>query len=127
MGDNSRTWKSLEMETLKSDFPDNAVLYTPSEDDAPTFDELREDGCMLIDDSTQRLAVYPGGGGNVILMEESFDSSVRHIVIDEAVVPSLIAALTKARTEAAEAWAEAEREIELHEAAEAEILAKRWR
>lgn len=95
-----------------TDFPDNPAAYTPSEDTAPNWDQLREGGCMLIDNSLQKLAVYPGGGGNVILMEEDFDSEVRHIVIDQTVVPALIAALTKAQAETAEAWAEVEKEIE---------------
>ncbi|WP_143694606.1 hypothetical protein [Variovorax sp. JS1663] len=103
-----------------SNLPDAA--FTPSEDTAPTFDELREGGCMLIDDSLQKLAVYPGGGGNVVLMEQNFDSEVHHIVIDQDKVPALITALTKAQAEAAEAWAEVEKEIEQYAAAESATM-----
>ena len=104
------------METM-TDFPDNPAAYTPSEDTAPSWDELREGGCLLIDDSLQKLAIYAGGGGCVVLMEQNFDSPVHHTVIDHDKVPALIAALTKAQGEAAEIWAEVEKEIAAAEAA----------
>lgn len=88
-------------------FPDAPAAYTPSEDEAPSFDEMRAGGCMIIDDSLQKLAVYPGGGGCVVLKEQHFDSPVHHVIVDEKFVPVLIAALTKAATESAEIEAQA--------------------
>lgn len=82
-------------------FPDTPAAYTPSEEEAPTWDQMREGGCMVIDDSLQQLAVYPGGGGCVVLMEEHC-SQLHFIVIDHGLVPALITALTKAEVEAVE-------------------------
>ncbi|PNG53199.1 MULTISPECIES: hypothetical protein [unclassified Variovorax] len=98
-----------------SNLPDAA--FTPSEDTAPSWEDMRQGGCMLIDDSLQKLAVYAGGGGSVVLMEEDCDSDLRFVVIEHDKVPALVAALTKAQAEAAEIWAEVEKEIEAYEAA----------
>ncbi|MBT2322545.1 hypothetical protein J7E62_09325 [Variovorax paradoxus] len=94
--------------------------WIDSEDTGPTWAEMRGSGCMLID-TMQKLAVYAGGSGAVILMEQSFDDAKPHyVVIDNDVVPKLIAALTKAQVESAEVFAaEMERmeaELAAHEA-----------
>ncbi|MDR6538849.1 hypothetical protein [Variovorax soli] len=109
------------METMNPGFPENPAAYTPGEYSAPSWDELREVGCVLIDDSLQQLAVYPGGGGNVVLMEQNCDSPVQFVVIDKDAVPALISALNKAQAEAAEAWAEVEKEIEAITAAKGDV------
>ena len=67
--------------------------------EAPTFAEMREAGLMLIDTSVQKLAVYPGGGGCVVLKDQFLDGLEYHVIVDAKFVPALIAALTKAAAE----------------------------
>lgn len=89
-----------------------AAVVLPEDVTGPTWDEMRGHGCMVIDDAMQKLAVYAGACGAVVLMEQHIDSPVHHTVIDHGMVPALITALTKAEVEAVEVWKEIEADIE---------------
>ncbi|MGV3679791.1 MAG: hypothetical protein ACO1PM_08705 [Acidovorax sp.] len=74
-----------------------------ADDEAPpSWQDLRDDGALIIDTEHQKIAVYAGEMGDVVLASQELDDPVpRFNVLDRAVIPDLIAKLTAAQTEAA--------------------------
>lgn len=71
------------------------------EEAPPSWQDLRDDGAVLIDTEDQKLAIYPGGMGAVVMASQERDDPVpRFIVLEQDSIPQLIAALTKAQAEA---------------------------
>ncbi|WP_162588335.1 hypothetical protein [Variovorax sp. RA8] len=107
------------MEMIDTQAPDLAGTQDPL---SPTWDELREGGCMVVDGKFQQLAVYPGDGGHVVIASADAVSDGPHfIVIERDDMPKFIAALTKTQGEAAERWAAIEQEIEAITAAMGDV------
>lgn len=93
-----------------------------ADDEAPpSWQDLRDDGAMLIDDSNQKLAVYPGNLGAVVLASQEHNDPVpRFIVLDHGLIPELVAKLTKVQAEAAATSADWEAKYDAVEALEQE-------
>lgn len=73
---------------------------------APTWQEMREHGCMLIDDEHQKLAVYAGDLGACVLVSQEFESGIHFIPLHVDLINQLIQALQKVRGEATQIAAE---------------------
>jgi hypothetical protein len=70
-------------------------------DAPPTWEQLRAEGGLLIDDAIQKLGIYIGAEGALVLMHADIsDQAPAHLVIDPSFAPTLSAALTKFAPEA---------------------------
>jgi len=73
-----------------------------AEEAPPSWHDLRKDGPLLIDDNNQKLALYCGDTGTVVLATQEHDDPViRFIVLDPSFIPEFVAALTKVHGQAA--------------------------
>ena len=73
-----------------------------AEEAPPSWHDLRKDGPLLIDDNNQKLALYCGDTGAVVLATQEHDDPViRFIVLDPSFIPEFVAALTKVHGQAA--------------------------
>ncbi|KRC30670.1 hypothetical protein [Acidovorax sp. Root217] len=102
-----------------------------ADDEAPpSWQDLRDDGAVLIDTPDQKLAVYAGDLSAVVLVSQELDDPLpRFIPMEHTLIPELVAKLTKVQSEAAAISAEWEAKYEAvendpHCSAEAEALAK---
>lgn len=79
-----------------------------ADDEAPpSWQDLRDGGAMLIDTEHQKLAVYPGDLGTVVLAsQEEGDPVPRFIVLEHDFIPEVVARFTKVQAEAAAIAAE---------------------
>ena len=96
----------------------NQSIDTDADEAAPTWEEMREDGRMLIDDEHQKLAVYPGSVGSVVLMSQEFQTGIHYIALEPDEVSKLIEALGRSYIEANEISADLEAKYEAHVALE---------
>lgn len=88
-----------------SDSTDNgSAPHAADEDDAPpTWDDMREDGAMVIDNPHDKLAVYVGGAGHVVIMSQGLAEDAPHFhTVHCADVSKLIDALRDAMPDAQE-------------------------
>ena len=94
-----------------------------AEEAPPSWHDLRKDGPLLIDDNNQKLALYCGGEGAVVLATQEHDDPViRFIVLDHSFIPDFAAALTKVHGQAAVLSAEWDVKYAAYAAAEAQQL-----
>ena len=83
-----------------SDLADGHIYV--AEEAPPSWHDLRKDGPLLIDDNNQKLALYCGDTGAVVLATQEHDDPViRFIVLDPSFIPEFVAALTKVHGQAA--------------------------
>ncbi len=87
----------------------------------PAWAELREQGSILVDEAYDKLAVYVGGDGHVVVAAGQSELEAEYMAVHCSNVPALIKALAEALPQAVEEdrktqalWAAAEREYEAH-------------
>lgn len=97
---------------------DTQQTYLDGPEPPPTWDEMREEGGMVVDLAEDKFAAYVGGDGHIVLMSQGFDDAVPHfrpIHCDDvrAFIAKLEALIPQAEQEKREAearWEAAERE-----------------
>lgn len=104
-----------------------AVQQNDDDNRPPTWAEMREHGCMVVDQPDEMLAVYLGKDGHVVLMVGPNEHAAEYMPVHCSSVPALIEKLTEALPQAAEddrqaqaRWEAAERQYEAHVAGKTE-------
>lgn len=98
-----------------------AVQQNDEDNSPPTWAEMRENGSILVDEAYDKLAVYVGGEGHVVIAASQSELESEYMAVHCTNVPALIKALSEALPQAVEEdrqtqalWEAAEREYEAH-------------
>lgn len=75
-----------------------ASQAAPSESETPTWDELRAEGCVVVDEKYEKLAIYVGGEeGHVVILSQNLGEEAPNFnPVHCSHVPSLVQALQQA-------------------------------
>lgn len=98
-----------------------AVQQNDEDNSPPTWADLRAQGCMVVDEEYDKLAVYVGGDGHVVIAAGQAELEAEYTAVHCTNVPSLLAKLAEALPQAVEddrqaqaLWEAAESQYEAH-------------
>ena len=98
-----------------------AVKQNDDDRSPPTWADMREHGGMVVDKESDKLAVYVGGDGHVVVMFGPSEHAAEFVPVHCSDVPALIKRLTDALPQAVEddrqaqaLWEAAESQYEAH-------------
>lgn len=104
-----------------------AVQQNDDDNSPPTWADMREHGCIVVDREHEKVAVYNGADGHVVLMLGPNEHGAEFMPVHCSDVPALIAKLVEALPQAIEddrqaqaRWEAAERQYEAHVAGKTE-------